>query len=143
MEHKYRAWDTVLGEMLYPEWEEHIIGGRDLSCYVYNSKKALGNHSTLSWILYQPEFEVEQFTGLRDSKRTDEFPEGQEIYAGDKVDCVGWWPGIVTWQSEGSIGWCIEPAEGYERKARYGLNDNYHFTVTGTIHDIPEQAEQT
>jgi len=29
--------------------------------------------------------EVMQFTGLKDSKRTEEYPEGQEVYAGDIV----------------------------------------------------------
>lgn len=27
-----------------------------------------------------------QFTGLRDNKRTDEYPEGQEVYEGDVVN---------------------------------------------------------
>ena len=30
---------------------------------------------------------VGQFTGLRDSKRTEEYPDGQEIYEGDIVHC--------------------------------------------------------
>lgn len=33
--------------------------------------------------LKSDEFELMEFTGLRDSKRNKEFPEGQEIYEGD------------------------------------------------------------
>ena len=28
---------------------------------------------------------IEQYTGLKDKKRTEEFPEGQKIFEGDKV----------------------------------------------------------
>jgi uncharacterized phage protein (TIGR01671 family) len=31
---------------------------------------------------------VGQYTGLKDCKRTEEYPEGQEIYEGDIVKCV-------------------------------------------------------
>jgi len=33
----------------------------------------------------EPCIEVCQYTGLKDSKRTEEYPEGQEIYEGDII----------------------------------------------------------
>lgn len=35
------------------------------------------------------DFELMQYTGLKDKKRTEEYPEGQEIYEGDLVE--GYW----------------------------------------------------
>jgi uncharacterized phage protein (TIGR01671 family) len=32
---------------------------------------------------YQPSVTLMQYTGLKDKKRTEQFPEGQEIYEGD------------------------------------------------------------
>lgn len=40
-------------------------------------------------LAYQPHIEIMQYTGLRDSKRTKEYPNGQEIYEGDIVRCYG------------------------------------------------------
>lgn len=33
---------------------------------------------------------VGQYTGLKDRKRTEEYPEGQDIYEGDIVRCEDW-----------------------------------------------------
>ncbi len=77
---KFRAWDKVAKEMLDMvtvacEREVHwpplyvkggIIDGIDHQDYV-----------------------LMQYTGLRDSKRTKEYPNGQEIYEGDIVRCYG------------------------------------------------------
>ena len=40
------------------------------------------------WIEVDPAT-VGQYTGLKDGKRTEEYPEGQEIYEGDIVRCCG------------------------------------------------------
>ena len=39
------------------------------------------------WWRVKPET-VGQYTGLKDSKRTEEYPEGQEIYEGDIIKCL-------------------------------------------------------
>ena len=76
---------------------------------------------------------VAQSTGMKDCKRTEEYPEGQEIYEEDTVSCQDWWDGIVSWQNEGGIGWCVEPTEENKHRGRYGLNSNYEFIVIGNI----------
>ena len=43
--------------------------------------------------IFVPRYEFMQFTGLRDSKRAAEYPEGQEIYEGDI--CKGEYGGVV------------------------------------------------
>lgn len=65
---KFRAWDKKTKRMLTPEYTETVMalmgwsGGEDED-YIYM-----------------------QFTGLKDLKRTKEYPEGQEIYEGDIVE---------------------------------------------------------
>jgi uncharacterized phage protein (TIGR01671 family) len=49
---------------------------------------------------------LEQFTGLKDNKRTKEFPNGQDIYEGDTVRRIGTsncseFSGIVKYESIG------------------------------------------
>ena len=65
------------------------------------------------------------------------FPvEGKMSKGGDRVKChSGWWDGIVSWQSEGSVGWCIEPLEKNKHRGRYGLNANDIFEV------IPKESK--
>jgi len=79
---------------------------------------------------------VSQNTGLKDKKRTEEFPEGQEIYAGDKV---GGWPHgtvIVVWQEDFACFGAVDE-EGND----YGLFANQledckdAWEVIGSIHD--------
>lgn len=77
-----RVWDGPKKEMLYPKWKTDYIGGKLMSLYIYETNDKRG-HSSLSWVLHQPEFEVMWPTGMKDKKRTEEFPEGQEIYRGD------------------------------------------------------------
>ena len=60
-EHKYRAWDKIINEWVYFTLEELC--------------NEVGDFSIMkNWC---------QYTGLKDKKRTKEYPEGQEIYEGD------------------------------------------------------------
>ena len=68
---------------------------------------------------------VGQYTGLRDSKRTAEYPEGQEIYEGDITDrgTVEYWKGkfLVVMRNDqcwDDLCWC-----------------HGKITVIGNIHD--------
>lgn len=71
---KFRAWDKKLKKY-------HYFTG------IFN-KRPYTEHSTFAQYDSSPEYHeliIEEFTGRCDIKRTEEFPEGQEIYQGDKV----------------------------------------------------------
>ncbi len=85
-----RVWDTVLKEMLYPKWRTDYIGGVKTSLYVYTSKKESPNHSSLSWVLHQPEFVVMWPTGLKDNET--------DIFEGDIVQGAVQ-KGVIVWRN--------------------------------------------
>ena len=86
-----------------------------------------------------------QYTGLKDKKRTKEFPDGQEIYEGDIVKGSIW-----TWRKEKNMK--VEFDEdlcGYEPFCQvYETcegNDNippYMVEVVGNIYENPELMEK-
>ena len=55
-----------------------------------------------------------QYTGLRDCKRTEEYPEGQEIYEGDIVKLYNGAPGVVEWGEYRNED-CLEEREDFYR----------------------------
>ena len=83
---------------------------------------------------------VGEFTGLKDSKRTEEYPEGQEIYEGDRVKL-----GTLSTKEEpeedehiaqvmfskGQF-WCTY--YGFPVQS-WALNDKCFIEVIGNIHD--------
>jgi len=89
---------------------------------------------------------VGQSTGKRDSKRTKEYPEGQEIYQGDEVQIV--WPTktkdtyIVEWvvRGEGHLGgWQYSDPKD---NRYYAGSVSHHVKVIGNIHQNPKLREQ-
>lgn len=96
METKFRAWDKIDKEMMFPKWEEGYIGGgnKKIGLYIYRSKTG---HSSLSYILKHPELFIPmQYTGLKDvglwpeSKfdKAGNALELKEIYGHDIVEVV-------------------------------------------------------
>lgn len=91
---------------------------------------------------------VGQQVGLKDKKRTKEYPEGQEIYEGDIIrDATSsgytkWWDGIVTWHDAGSVGWVAEPLPESKNRGAWGLNYNYDYEIIGNIHQDSRFMEQ-
>jgi uncharacterized phage protein (TIGR01671 family) len=69
---KFRAWDTERKKFVTPEDAEEA--------YINWENNYLVKHCTLTLM---------QYTGLKDSKRTKEYPEGQEIYEGDICELDG------------------------------------------------------
>lgn len=127
---KFRVWDKVLGEMLYPKWEEDYVGGgnRKIGLIIYRAKDGRG-HSSLSWCLTHPEsFEVEQFASKQDRN-------GEEVYDGTKLSyenlecceiCT------VFWDDE-DASWRVD----FDDNSDCTLSDldKSLITVIGTIHD--------
>lgn len=78
---------------------------------------------------------VAQFTGFRDSKRTNKYPEGQEIYDDDLIKGDGYGPYPVFWD-DGHCGWCsccysdAEPISTYK-----------NIEVVGNVHDHHDLLE--
>lgn len=74
---KFRAWDKKRKEWVHKE-SCSILGGW--------MNRPNGNHVRLEEL---NDIEIVQYTGLRDSKRTKEYPEGQGIYEGDIIEADG------------------------------------------------------
>ncbi len=81
---KFRAWDKETKRMMrvtrmdWPEWAI-CVGENDpknMEEYYISERNSFKNEETDRFILMQ-------FTGLKDKKRTKEFPDGQPIYEGD------------------------------------------------------------
>ena len=79
---------------------------------------------------------IEQYIGLRDCKRTEEYPEGQEIYEGDKIQGIhlDYYDhektiAIVEWDESGS--WY--PFANNQDEAPYPYPENCE--IIGNIHE--------
>ena len=92
---------------------------------------------------------VGQYTGLKDKKRTEEFPEGQEIYEGDiLIDNNEWGEEHQpTFRQEGDIVevvWLNSEAEYMfenitnPKDGHMIMSANRELEVIGTIHTHPE-----
>ena len=119
-ENKFRAWDKELG--IFQD-DENIFINQDGG--VYREDEGI-------W--YENRYDIQFYTGLRDGKRTEEYPEGQEICDGD----------IVQYHPEANMG---TGEVVYELGAFRVQGDFdallYHFALTaleviGNIHDNPE-----
>ena len=80
---------------------------------------------------------VGQYTGLKDKN-------GKRIFAGDiitrteKPKYGGWWDGVITWHTEGSMDWVVKSLPKDERRGCYGMNYAFVVEVIGNIHQNPE-----
>lgn len=86
---------------------------------------------------------VSQFIGLRDSKHTEEYPEGQPIFEGDIVVCTQKINGSFIDEhievgyvkmKHGAFG--LHRKQGYYRPFKDWLED-YEYEVVGNIYDNP------
>jgi len=64
-----------------------------------------------------------QYTGLKDCKRTEEYPEGQEIYEGDIVQSNGYINREVVWADEIG-GFSLEHTAEFYRSVRMEVIGN-------------------
>ena len=116
---QFRAWDSINNCYIEDGFDVRIDGHGSVYKRVWGETNW---DRTINLI-------IEFFTGLLDKN-------GKKIYRGDKVRCLtGWWPGIVAWHAEGSIGWAIEPLAEFKHNGCYGMNSYDEFEVIGNIHD--------
>lgn len=74
-----------------------------------------------------------QFTGLKDKKRTEEFPEGQEVYGGDKLQDANGDIGTVYWK-ENIAGFYCKWGDGSDLPLDVGVAIS-NCEVIGSAHD--------
>ena len=80
IKHKYRAWNVeekIMHDVAFPSWNGVME--------VWQDNKPQSKIQYLSMAGTEEEGVLEQYIGLKDCKRTKEYPEGQEIYEGDII----------------------------------------------------------
>lgn len=135
---KFRAWDKR--EKRWYDYEDSEVfidlHGQPL---IYTAENPYPFANT--------DIQLMQYTGLKDSKRTEEYPEGQEIYEGDIV--VGKWfieHGEPVLSMLGKVifnqRWCAFCIWDEQQKTISELNacgnSSWEIEVIGNIHDNPE-----
>lgn len=120
---KFRAWDKELKTMVY---------SKELTGYVdYNTNPV----DAINIILNEDDCGLEfmQYTGIRDSKRTDKYPKGQESYEGDLIK-TGKVYGYVGYKN-GAF-WCF-----YNNGNDEDLLCDIVFHIIGNKYENPELAK--
>ena len=113
----------------------------DLSGLIHPSRKDLFSKRVLliPWLLAGNK--PDEYTGLHDKKRTEEYPEGQEIYEGDIVKFPQWKD-----YDKGLMGYGIGTVEWYDSDAAFevihdndsdSLDNGPNSEVIGNIYENP------
>jgi hypothetical protein len=138
----FRAWDEDCEVMYYSDGEnEDCIFGFNKGSVVAWLRETEAATLDEPEYQYSKPVDVEQYTGLRDSKRTEEFPEGQKIWDGDlyrdkhgtifkvQMKCDGW--GLFPVKKDAPV------------RSLYWWNVCIHDAgeVIGSIHTHPELLE--
>ncbi|RIV26720.1 hypothetical protein D2Q93_04165 [Alicyclobacillaceae bacterium I2511] len=92
---------------------------------------------------------IGQFTGLRDSKRTEEYPEGQRIYEGDALKVTNPMGDedsmCIVIYDEKAGGYPYEPEGGYGdydvSTIGWAMDVGYKFEVISDVYDNPALLE--
>jgi uncharacterized phage protein (TIGR01671 family) len=138
---KFRAWDKKTNKVMYEvqllEFKE--AGGGISACWTdgvdFDNGDELNNLGDLVLM---------QYTGLKDKKRTKEYPEGQEIYEGDIVDEYS--PNGRRYDLRYRVGFgrghftLTEIGGGYDKLGIWNVHKELE--VIGNIYENPELLEE-
>ncbi len=123
-------------------------------CFIFalgnsvNESERVGEEGCLKLFAFEVDEEtVGPYTGLKDFKRTEEFPEGQEIYEGDIIECkckfdnkyyIAHFMTEIEWD-ETMGGFLFQDSE-YSWVGMEAISDGGSYTceVIGNIYDNPE-----
>lgn len=75
----------------------------------------------------------DQYTGLRDKKRTPEYPEGQKIYEGDIISKAG---AYILWSNRLAC-WCFNFKESTTPEVPLFFEKTKDLEVFGNVHTHP------
>jgi len=122
---KFRVWfpkQKQMSEVKYLHWDKKNIHGDYLCNYVHQS--------IANWVLMQ-------YIGLKDKKRTPEYPEGQEIYEGDILRVSNHFPGGNVHTRQIEVRW----AEWTPYYPHINMNKYDEYEVIGNVFENPELLE--
>jgi len=123
---KFRAWDKRLNEMVYSNKEDVFYINTKGAMFMYAVPKSESGLKTE----YVIDYEIMQFTGLKDSKEKD-------IYEGDIIYVAGLGNCLVSWDKSDAC-WLFKQPE-----SSYGYQDILEDIerIVGNIYDNPELLE--
>ena len=129
---------SVTGKIVgYEKWYIGSLDSKNFwtanTCWLYSKDGKYWNSKSIAH-RYK-----DQFVGFKDNKRTKEYPEGQKIYEGDRVEFQG---------SESDKAIC--KVEFFEGRFVFRINENSYKDIMGwqntkiieNIHENPELLEE-
>jgi len=135
---KVRMWSKIANKFFYNREAMLCLDQQNR----FNDKDGTGHNHVGDGMVF------EQYTGLKDSKRTKEFPEGQEIYDGDILKILnleGYQDLFCTieagFEFEATVSfesfmWGVQDDEGIVYLEFFKLDDEgFKFEVIGNIHE--------
>lgn len=131
------------------EYESEWVEGYCVKLNCRSYRILPGSYEQDGDVLYPDYYDVDAdtiglYTGVNDTKRTEEFPEGQPIFVGDIVDgmyrCGMTFKSVVVFES-GSYGlaWVYN---GFRHFSAFTSICNVNLEVIGNIHDNEELLEE-
>jgi len=137
MTHKYRAWDKKWNRWIEPK--DICVYGDGTADFVRRAE----NGDKIEIVeLKSGEIELEQYIGIKDRKRTKEFPKGQDICGGDIVSAGIYYdegPRILEIYYDRGGYWIDYKGEGYDRVLVGEFMGSLE--IIGNIHQNPELKE--